>query len=262
MTMPTLCPVCQMPDLEIVGYGTERIEDDIDKVFPGEKISRMDLDTTRSKASYDRIIDEFSSHKTNILVGTQMVTKGLDFDAVSVVGILNADTMISFPDFRSHERAFDMLEQVAGRAGRAHKQGQVLIQTRDPEHPVIGFVVAHDYEGFYNHEMHERERYHYPPYTRIINIYLKHRDAGVVGEMDVRYTKLLLDTFGHERVLGPEQPPVGRVQQLYIRQVMLKIELGASMVKVKQILRSLYEQMLTIDARWRTIKLTYDVDPV
>ncbi len=262
MTMPTLCPVCQMPDLEIVGYGTERIEDDIDKVFPGEKISRMDLDTTRSKASYDRIIDEFSSHKTNILVGTQMVTKGLDFDAVSVVGILNADTMISFPDFRSHERAFDMLEQVAGRAGRAHKQGQVLIQTRDPEHPVIGFVVAHDYEGFYNHEMHERERYHYPPYTRIINIYLKHRDAGVVGEMAVRYTKLLLDTFGHERVLGPEQPPVGRVQQLYIRQVMLKIELGASMVKVKQILRSLYEQMLTLDARWRTIKLTYDVDPV
>ena len=166
--LPDLCPACQLPGLEIIGYGTERIEDDIDALFPGEKISRMDLDTTRSKNSYDRIIDEFSQHRTNILVGTQMVTKGLDFDAVSIVGILNADTMINFPDFRSHERAFDMLEQVSGRAGRAHKQGQVIIQTSQPGHDVIKFVQTHDYEGFYQHELADRQKFGYPPFTKVI----------------------------------------------------------------------------------------------
>ena len=261
LTLPNLCPACQMPGIEIVGYGTERIEDEIDQFFPDEKISRMDLDTTRSKASYDRIIDEFSAHKTNILVGTQMVTKGLDFDAVSIVGILNADTMISFPDFRSHERAFDMMEQVAGRAGRAHKQGQVIVQTSDPSHPVVGFVQNHDYEGFYNHEIQERQRFGYPPFVRIINIYLRHRDDAVVGEMAVRYSQLLRQVFGN-RVLGPESPMVSRVQQMYIRQIVLKLELEASMQKVKQILRNLYEQMIDTDSRMKAIRLHYDVDPV
>ena len=261
ITLPTLCPACQMPTIEVVGYGTERIEDAVDQVFPDEKISRMDLDTTRSKASYDRIIDDFSSHKTNILVGTQMVTKGLDFDSVSVVGILNADTMISFPDFRSHERAFDMMEQVAGRAGRAHKQGLVVLQTSEPTHPVISFVKAHDYEGFYAHELEERRQFAFPPFVRMINIYLRHRDEAVVGEMAVRYGQLLRQTFGN-RVLGPEAPPVGRVQQMFIRQIVLKMELEASMPKVKNILRSLYEQMLTIDGRMKAVRLHYDVDPV
>ena len=261
LTLPNLCPACQMPGIEIVGYGTERIEDEIDQFFPDEKISRMDLDTTRSKTSYDRIIDDFSAHKTNILVGTQMVTKGLDFDAVSIVGILNADTMISFPDFRSHERAFDMMEQVAGRAGRAHKQGQVIVQTSDPSHPVIGFVQNHDYDGFYNHEIQERQRFGYPPFVRIINIYLRHRDDAVVGEMSVRYSQLLRQVFGN-RVLGPESPMVSRVQQMYIRQIVLKLELEASMQKVKQILRNLYEQMIDTDGRMKAIRLHYDVDPV
>jgi primosomal protein N' (replication factor Y) len=259
--LPDLCPACQLPGLEIIGYGTERIEDDIDALFPDEKISRMDLDTTRSKNSYDRIIDEFSQHRTNILVGTQMVTKGLDFDAVSIVGILNADTMINFPDFRSHERAFDMLEQVSGRAGRAHKQGQVIIQTSNPNHDVIKFVQAHDYEGFYQHELADRQQFGYPPFTKVINIYLKHRDDATVGELAVRYSGLLRQVFG-TRVLGPMTPLVARVQTLYIRQVTLKMETAASMAKVKGILRTLYEQMLAADARMKNVRLYYDVDPV
>ena len=259
--LPDLCPACQLPGLEIIGYGTERIEDDIDALFPGEKITRMDLDTTRSKNSYDRIIDEFSNHRTNILVGTQMVTKGLDFDAVSIVGILNADTMINFPDFRSHERAFDMLEQVSGRAGRAHKQGQVIIQTSQPDHDVIKFVQAHDYEGFYKHELADRQQFGYPPFTKVINIYLKHREDATVGELAVRFCGLLRQVFGN-RVLGPMAPFVSRVQNMYIRQITLKMETAASMSKVKGILRTLYEQMLAADARMKTVKLYYDVDPV
>ena len=261
ISLPQLCPACQMPGIEVVGFGTERIEDDIDAVFPGEKISRMDLDTTRNRNSHDRIIQEFSQHRTNILVGTQMITKGLDFDAVSVVGILNADTMINFPDFRSHERAFDMLEQVAGRAGRAHKQGLVVVQTSNPEHEVIQFVQQHDYEGFYRHELEDRKRFGYPPFTRIINIYLKHRDDATVGELATRFGDMLRRVFG-TRVLGPEPPLVARVQNLYIRQLVLKIENTASMTRVKQILRQQYESMLAADSRMKSARLYYDVDPV
>ena len=261
LPLPDLCPACHLPGIEIIGYGTERIEDDIDAVFPGEKISRMDLDTTRNKNSYDRIIDEFSQHRTNILVGTQMVTKGLDFDAVSIVGILNADTMINFPDFRSHERAFDMLEQVSGRAGRAHKQGKVIIQTSNPDHYIINYVRTHDYEGFYQHELADRQQFGYPPFTKVINIYLKHREDVVAGELAVRFSGLLRQVFGN-RVLGPMAPFVSRVQNLYIRQITLKMETTASMSKVKGILRQLYEQMIASDARMKSVRLYYDVDPV
>jgi len=261
IAIPNLCPACQMPSIEVVGYGTERIEDEIDSVFAGEKISRMDLDTTRNKNSYDHIIDEFSAHKTNILVGTQMVTKGLDFDAVSIVGILNADTMINFPDFRSHERAFDMLEQVAGRAGRAHKQGQVIIQTANPEHEVIQCVQAHDYERFYQLQLADRQRFGYPPFAKIINIYLKHRDDATVGEVAVRYSNLLRKVFD-QRVLGPERPMVTKVQNLYIRQIVLKMEAAASMSKVKAILRQIYEDMIDLDGCMKSVRLYYDVDPV
>ncbi len=259
--VPTLCPACETPDIEIVGYGTERIEDEIDRVLPGEKISRMDLDTTRSKAAYDRIIDDFSSRKTSVLVGTQMVTKGLDFDGVSLVGILNADQMIHFPDFRSHERAFDMLEQVAGRAGRAHHRGTVVIQTSQPDHPVIQMVCAHDYVGFYRHEMADREQFNYPPFVKIINIYLKHRDEAVVSELAVRYGTLMRQLFG-ERVLGPDTPVVGRVQNLFLRQLVLKLETSVSMPKVKNLLRQVQERMLSVDSRMRQLRLVYDVDPV
>ena len=259
VTLPDICPACKQPTIEIVGYGTERIEDDIDGLFPESKILRMDLDTTRNKNSYERIIDDFSSRKADILVGTQMVTKGLDFDGVSIVGILNADTMINFPDFRSHERAFCMMEQVAGRAGRKSRRGQVVIQTSQPENPVIRYVAGHDYLGFYREELADRERFHYPPFTKIINIFLKHRDDSVLTEMSVRYSNMLRQVFAH-RVLGPEAPMVARVQNLYIRQIVLKMENGASMPKVKRILRNIYENMLSVDTRMKSTIIYYDVD--
>ncbi len=257
--LPNICPACKQPTIEVLGYGTERIEDDIEKHFPNAKVARMDLDTTRSKYGYDKIIESFSNHKTQILIGTQMVTKGLDFGGVSIVGIVNADTMINFPDFRSHERAFNMMEQVAGRAGRRQKQGTVCIQTSSPENPVIKFVVNHDYEGFYKSELEERRKYNYPPFTRIVNIYIKHRDDDSLTEMSVRFSNMLRQVFG-KRVLGPEPPTIARIQQLYIRQIVLKVEETASMPKVKQILRMIYEQSLS-DPRMKRAIVYYDVDP-
>lgn len=259
ITLPDLCPACKQPSIEVFGYGTERIEDDIDAIFPDTKILRMDLDTTRNKNGYEKIIDEFSSRKADILVGTQMVTKGLDFDGVSTVGILNADSMINFPDFRSHERAFNMMEQVAGRAGRKNKQGRVVIQTSEPENPVIRFVRNHDYTGFFNEEIADRERFKYPPFTKIITIYMKHRDDNVLTEMSVRYSNMLRQVFAH-RVLGPEAPMIARVQNLHIRQIVLKMENEASMSKVKNILRNIYENMLKVDSRMKSTILYYDVD--
>lgn len=260
-SMTTLCPTCGLPGLEIVGYGTERIEDEVTEVFPNEKILRMDLDTTRNKNSYDRIIDEFSSREANILVGTQMVTKGLDFDGVSVVGILNADAIINFPDFRSSERGFNMLEQVSGRSGRAHKQGLVVVQTYSPTHPIIKFVQEHNYRGFFDYELEERRKFKFPPFTRIVNVYLKHRHEDTLTEVSVRYVNMLRQVFGN-RVFGPEPPMVARVQSLHIRQVMLKFETEASMVKVKAILRNIYEQLAETDHRMKSTILYYDVDPM
>lgn len=259
--VPTVCPACGEPALEIIGYGTERIEDDVEKTFPDYAISRMDLDTTRNKNSYERIIDDFSNKRTQILVGTQMVTKGLDFGAVSLVGVLNADTMLNFPDFRAHERAFNMLEQVAGRAGRAGERGTVLIQTTNPEHPVLKFVANHDFVSYYKKEIEEREYLKYPPFTKIINIYMKHRNEDVLIEMSARFSNMLRQVFGN-RILGPETPLVGKIQQFYIRQIMLKMENEASMKKVKNILRQIYENMLQVDSRMKSTLLYYDVDPM
>lgn len=260
MPLPDICPACGQPSIDVLGYGTERLEDDIESYFPAAKIARMDLDTTRSRNGHEKIIESFSSRRTQILVGTQMVTKGLDFEGVSVVGIVNADNIINFPDFRSHERAFNMMEQVAGRAGRRQRQGIVCIQTSEPTHPVIKFVVAHDYNGYYQNEIAERRHYNYPPFSRIINIFIKHRNEDELVEVSVRFSDMLRKVFGH-RVLGPEAPIVARVQQLYIRQIILKMETTASMPKVKQILRTVYEQSLS-DARMKRAIVYYDVDPM
>lgn len=260
LPLPDICPACGQPTIEIIGYGTERIEDEIENYFPNAKVARMDLDTTRSKSSYENLIDDFSSHKTQVLVGTQMVTKGLDFDGVSIVGILNADNMINFPDFRSHERAFNMMEQVAGRAGRKHKRGTVYIQTSEPTNPIIKYVTNHDYKNYFNEELDQRRKFSYPPFTRIINIYIKHRNDDSLTEISVRFSNMLRQVFG-KRVLGPEAPSIARIQQFYIRQITLKMETAASMPKVKQILRSIYEQSLD-DPRMKQAVIYYDVDPM
>lgn len=254
------CPACKEPGIEKLGYGTERVEDEVARLFPDNKIARMDLDTTRNKDGYESIIDDFSQGKSQILVGTQMVTKGLDFAGVSVVGVLNADMIINYPDFRSTERAFNMLEQVAGRAGRRTGQGVVAVQTYQPSHPVIEHLKSHDYLGFYAMEIAEREKFLYPPFTRLIYIYLKHRDDDVVCEMSTLYSNKLRELFGN-RVFGPDEPAVSRVQSLYIRKIMLKIEVTASMKKVKAILRDLYEKMHE-HPRMKGIVIYYDVDPM
>lgn len=258
--LPTVCPACKEPAVEILGYGTERIEDLVQAKFPEARILRMDLDTTRNKDGYEKIINDFSSHKSDILVGTQMVTKGLDFAGVSVVGVLNADTIINFPDFRSAERSFNMLMQVAGRAGRKSERGLVAVQTSQPEHPVIRFLTADDYTGFFSHELEERRRYNYPPFTRLINIYLKHRSAENLNIIAEIYGRRLRELFG-TRVFGPEEPSVGRIQSLYIRKIMLKVEVQASMQKVRNILRELLEHMHTLPQMKGTI-VYYDVDPL
>ena len=258
--IPKVCPACGQPAIGVMGFGTERIEEDIARHFPEVPVSRMDLDTTRSRNAYEQIIDDFSKGKNKILIGTQMITKGLDFDRVSVVGILSADQMMNFPDFRAHERAFQMMEQVSGRAGRKNKKGVVVLQTSDPSSPLIQQVIAHDYEGMYNRQLAERKAFSYPPYTRLIYIYLKHRDETLLQELAVRYTTALREVFG-SRVLGPDNPPVARIQSLYIRKVVLKMELAASMSRVKEILRQVYENML-VDDRFKSLLLYYDVDPL
>lgn len=258
--MPKVCPACKEPTVEIVGYGTERVEDEVENIFSGARTLRMDQDTTRSKNSYARIIDTFSAHKADILVGTQMVSKGLDFGDVTVVAVVNADAVINYPDFRSAERAYNMLEQVSGRAGRGEQQGKVVIQTRNPSHPVISFLKSHDYEAFYAHEVEERRIFAYPPFSRVINIVLRHRDERELDEIASAYGARLRQLFG-TRVNGPTVPFVSRVQNLYIRQLMLKVELNASMVKVKEILRAVHAELHASIKSMRGALIHYDVDP-
>lgn len=260
MTLPNLCPVCGQDSVETYGYGTERIADDLNEIFNEYRVARMDLDTTRNKDAYEDIIEDFSSHKTDILVGTQMVTKGLDFERVRVVGVLNADSILNYPDFRSNERAFNMIEQVAGRAGRKNEVGEVFVQTTDPNNQIIEKVKTHDYEGYYVEQIDERQRFAYPPFTKIVNIYLKHKDERMVNSLAVNYVLELRKIFGN-RVLGPEKPIVGRVANYYIQSIMLKMEANASMRKVKDLLRTVYERV-SIDKNMRSAILYYDVDPV
>lgn len=257
--LPSLCPACGQNSIATYGYGTERIAEEIHEEFPDQRISRMDLDTTRNKDAYQEIIEEFASHRTDILVGTQMISKGLDFDKVSVVGVANADTLLNFPDFRSNERAFNMLEQVAGRAGRRRDKGLVSIQTTKPDDHVLDFVRKHDYKGFYSTEIAEREKYRYPPFTKVINIYFKHKDAATVDRLAVMYAQELRKIFG-ERVLGPEKPFVSRVALWYLQCIMLKVESNASMKKVKDLLHQLYGRLANLPDM-RSAVLYYDVDP-
>lgn len=258
--LPTLCPACGENAIATFGYGTERIAEEIQEEFPHHRIVRMDLDTTRNKDAYQEIIEQFADNETDILIGTQMISKGLDFGRVKEVGVANADTLLNFPDFRSNERAFNMLEQVAGRAGRREEKGRVDIQTSRPDDHVLRFVKAHDFKGFYNVEIEERRKYRYPPFTKVINIYIKHKDARSVDRIAREYTLELRRIFGN-RVLGPEKPFVSRVALWYIQGIMLKIEANASMKKVKDILRDVYTRMVA-SPDMKGAQIYYDVDPV
>ena len=258
--IPARCPACENPKMVQHGFGTERIEDEIHAVFPEARIARMDLDTTQTRTAYENIIHDFAEGKTDILVGTQMVTKGLDFEHVSVVGILSADTMLNQPDFRAHERSFQMMAQVAGRAGRRQQQGRVYLQTMDSQLPLISQIVNNDFEAAYQQQMLERREFSYPPFTRLIIIYFKHRHANVVNQLAREATERLQQFFG-TRVLGPDEPPIGRVSSLYIRRAILKFEQALSMARVKQLLSQTKAELLS-DKTYTSAHIFFDVDPL
>jgi len=259
-SIPTICPVCKTPNLDTKGFGTEKIEDEIRQIFPTAKVSRMDLDTTRSKKSYEKIISDFEQHKVDILIGTQMVSKGLDFESVNLVGILNADNMLNFPDFRAHERAYQLMAQVSGRAGRKNKRGLVILQTSLPEHTIINQVIQNDYNAMYRIQSEERHLFKYPPFYRLIQITLRHKDVQVVKQASYTMSNMLRAVFG-SRILGPIDPAVSRIQNLFIKQIILKIENEASPVKAKEILQNISDQILS-DSRFKSLRIVLDVDPI
>ena len=258
--VPVECPACGETNLLTRGYGTEKIESEVREVFPEARISRMDLDTTRTRHAYERLISDFASGRTNLLIGTQMISKGLDFDRVSVVGILDADTMLNYPDFRAFEHAFMMMSQVSGRAGRKGHRGLVILQTSQPQLPLIRQVVEGDYAAFYRSLLTERREFHYPPYYRLIYVYLKHRTDPMVETAARELGYRLRQWFG-SRVLGPDKPGVARVKSLSIRKLVLKLEPQLNMADVRKYLALAQQQMLQ-DKRYASLQVYYDVDPL
>lgn len=258
-SMPAKCPSCGGHTLSKRGMGTERIEEEVLHHFPTARVARLDLDTTRTKTAYDKILTDFQEGRTNVLIGTQMISKGLDFDNVHVVGIMNADTMLNFPDFRSFERSFQLMSQVAGRAGRRGQQGQVILQTKGIDLPVIRQVVANDYEQLYADQVEERQLFRYPPFCRLIYIYIKGRDEVDVVHAAEAMSAAMRSCFA-ERVLGPESPAVARVHALHIRKIMLKAEPSLGVSQVRQCLIHI-QQSLAEQGLLQKVMLYYDVDP-
>ena len=258
--VPAECPNCGSTELMGRGIGTERIEDQISEIFPEARIARMDLDTTRTRNAYERLISDFSSGKTNLLIGTQMISKGLDFDKVSVVGILNADSMLNYPDFRAYEHAFMMMAQVSGRAGRKGKRGLVILQTKNPTLPIITQVVHNDYDSLFKGILEERRMFHYPPFFHLINVFLKHKHEKICQQASLELGKTLRGWFG-ERVLGPDKPAVARVKTMNIRKIVIKLENGIDQKKVREYLKYA-QQMMAKDPRYGALQIYYDVDPI
>lgn len=259
-SVPTECPACGCKELRTRGFGTEKIENAVRDVFPEARVARMDLDTTRTRNAYERIIGDFAAGRTDILIGTQMVSKGLDFARVSVVGILSADSMLSYPDFRAYEHAYMMMAQVSGRAGRRGSRGLVILQTKNPDLPIIRQVVANDYASLYRDILVERQAFRYPPYTRLIYVYLKHSHDDVADTAGIELGSRLRQLFA-DRVLGPDKPSVARVKTLSIRKIVLKLENGIDMKRVREYLRMTREQMMQ-DKRYAALQIYYDVDPL
>ncbi len=260
MQLPTVCPACHSPAIETRGFGTEKIEEEMSLLYPDHKVGRMDLDTTRSKAGYDKLIKKFEDGEVHILIGTQMIAKGLDFDNVSVVGILNADNMLNYPDFRAFERSYQLMTQVGGRAGRKNKQGLVVLQTSNPMHPVILDVINHNFINHYNAQLEERQMFKYPPYYRLINITIKHKDQQLTNKASHLLARQLGVIFG-SRVLGPQAPVINRIQNLFIKKILIKLEKKASPSKVKDLMR---EAIFSLQAQqeFRYVTFQIDVDPM
>jgi len=257
---PSTCRACMSSEIKMLGFGTEKIEEELSELFPEISVARMDLDTTRSKNAYTSMLDDFGRGKYDVLVGTQMVTKGLDFGNVGLVGILNADMMLKFPDFRSFERSYQLMTQVSGRAGRQQKRGKVIIQTYEPDHWVIQKVITSDYEGLYQQEILERKNFHYPPYFRLIRIDVRHRDGDKADRGAVLLASRLRSVFG-ERVLGPERPYVSRINNIHHVHVLLKFEREASPSKIKTIILQTVDSVLDIPDL-KGLRIVPDVDPV
>jgi primosomal protein N' (replication factor Y) (superfamily II helicase) len=257
---PSQCEACGSAELKMRGFGTEKIEEELSLIFPAAKIARMDLDTTRGKFSMQHLVNEFESHRIDILVGTQMVTKGLDFGNVSLVGILHADQLMNFPDFRAGERSFQLMAQVAGRAGRREKQGEVIIQTFNPLHPVIQCVLQNDYHTLYQNELTERMQFHYPPYHRLVRLSVKGKDALLLDNGAQYLTERLRSAFG-ARVLGPEFPPVSKVRDEYVKNILVKIEREANSTQMKRLLATELTAFKT-HADFKKLRVVPDVDPV
>jgi primosomal protein N' (replication factor Y) len=257
--MPHKCGNCGSSGMVTKGYGTEKIEDEIKIIFPSARVARMDQDSTRGRNSFTRIIKAFEERRIDILIGTQMISKGLDFENLTVVGILNADNMLNFPDFRAHERSFQLMEQVSGRAGRRQKQGRVIIQTSDPTNRIIRLVLRHDYAGLFRLQSEEREAFNYPPFCRMIKITLRHRDKSLLNDFAAILGNDLRAIFGN-RVLGPESPLIGQVQLWYLKTIILKIERDKPPVKAKQLLADAIER-LEHSKGASSLKIAVDVDP-
>ena len=259
-SVPVKCPQCGSEKLVSRGYGTEKVEDQVRELFPEARVARMDLDTTHTRNAYERIIDDFSAGRTNILIGTQMISKGLDFDNVSVVGILDADAMLNYPDFRAYEHAFMMMSQVSGRAGRKGRQGLVILQTKSADLPVIGQVVRHDFKSFCTDLLDERSLFHYPPFYHLVYVYLKHTKNEVVETAALEMGSRLRQYFS-DRILGPDKPAIARVKTMHIRKIIIKLENGIDQKRVREVLRYIQKQMMQ-DKRYAALHIYYDVDPV
>lgn len=258
--VPDKCPNCGNTNLTGRGYGTEKIEDQIMEIFPEVRVARMDLDTTRTRHAYERLINDFAAGRTQLLIGTQMISKGLDFDRVSVVGILNADSMLNYPDFRAYEHAFTMMAQVSGRAGRKGKRGLVILQTKSQQLPVIQQVVNNDYTAFFEDQLDERRIFHYPPFNHLVYVFLKHRYEQVANTASMEMGTRLRQWFG-TRVLGPDKPAIAKVKSMHIRKLVLKLENGIDIKKARECLRLIQSQMMQ-DSRYNALQIYFDVDPL
>jgi len=260
MALQQACLACGSHTLDNKGFGTEQIQQELGQLFPDVSVGRMDLDTTRGKYAYEKIISSFENQEMDILVGTQMVTKGLDFRNVSLVGIMNADSMLNFPDFRAHERSFQMLTQVAGRAGRTQKRGKVLIQTYNPYHQILQQVTTNNYDKMFEEQFYEREQFKYPPLVRLIKITLKDKDFNKLNEASEWLASSLRNVLAAQ-ILGPEYPPVARIRRDYLKNIMIKVPRKQALAQTKNSIKRI-EKSFNAISKYKSVRLVYNVDHI